>query len=179
MGQPDYSKIYRVVPLFRSLNAKELQEFIAISHLYKVKKSYGVVREGEPTEGMYIVVRGEAQVQMRLHQGDETRLAILKSGDVFGELSLLDRFPASATVVMRTDGILYRVDAEGFQKMRAALRPAAFKVMREIAPIICERLRDINNRVDELFADPERSMALLEKRYMASSRHAQPTDERG
>ena len=179
MGQTDYSKIYRVVPLFRSLNAKEIEEFLAISHLYRVTKGYVVVREGEPTDGMYILVRGEAQVQLRLHQGDQTRLAVLTAGDVFGEISLLDRFPASATAVMRADGILYRVDAAGFQKMRKALRPAAFKVMREIAPIICERLRDINKRVHDLFADPERSMALLEKRYMAGARHARPTDQKG
>ena len=57
-------------------------------------------------------------------------VATLGPGEVCGELSLIDREPRSATVVMMEDGVLYRVDAEGFESMRRALRPAAYKVMR-------------------------------------------------
>jgi CRP/FNR family transcriptional regulator, cyclic AMP receptor protein len=176
MVQPEYSRVYRIVPLFRALSAEELEEIIGISHLYRVKRGYVVVREGDPSDGMYIVVRGSAQVQMELHQGDQTRLAVLMPGDVFGEISLLDSAPRSATVIMREDGILYRVDAAGFETLRERLSPAAFKVIREIAPIICTRLREINTRVETLFANPQKGMALMERRYMAGAQHARPVD---
>lgn len=179
MIQPDFSRIYRIVPLFRALSSEDLEEIIAISHLYRVQRGYVVVREGDPSDGMYVVVKGSAQVQMELHQGDQTRLAVLAPGDVFGEISLLDEAPRSATVIMREDGVLYRVDAAGFQRLRERLRPAAFKVIREIAPIICARLREINARVGELFANPEKGMALMERRYMAGAYHATAVDRQG
>lgn len=176
MDQPDYTRIYRIVPLFRALSAEDLDDIVGISHLYRVRRGYVVVKEGDASDGMYVVVRGSAQVQMQLHQGDQTRLAVLMPGDVFGEISLLDRAPRSATVIMREDGVLYRVDADGFQKLREQMRPAAFKVIREIAPVICARLREINARVEALFKDPQRGMALMERRYMASAHHARSVD---
>ncbi len=168
MDEGIQGRVYRLVPIFRTLDKDELAQIIDVSQLYRVKKGRVIIREGEPSDGMYIVVKGTAQVQMRLSQGDQARLAVLRPGDVFGELSLLDQGPRSATVIMREDGIVYRVDAEGFQRLRAAARPAAFKVIRELAPIIAARLREINNRVGRIFADPETSMYTFEQRYLES-----------
>lgn len=179
MSQPNLAKIYSAVPVFRTLTEEELEEVLSISKLYRVGKGYVVVRQGDAGDGMYVIVQGSAQVQLQLFQGDRTSLAVLKSGDVFGELSLIDRIPRSATVVMQEDGVLYRVDADGFDALRQKLRPAAFKIIREVAPILCQRMREINRRVGEIFENPERSMAILEKRYLAGVHHARPVDRKG
>ncbi len=169
MDSTNHERIYRLVPLFRGLSPEELDELIGASRLFRVKQGCAVITEGEESDGMFIIVQGRAQVQLRFDQGDRTQLAELGPGDVFGELALLDRLPRSATVVMKEDGVLYKLEAAGFELLRKQLRPSAFKVIRELAPVMAGRLRDINRRVGEFFSDPEASMAMLEERYMGGS----------
>ena len=44
--------------------------------------------------------------------------------------------------------------------------PAAFKILRATAPMICDRLRQINERIASIFANPQKSMAEMEQVYL-------------
>ncbi len=174
--QDEYSKLYKAVPLFRSLSTSELEEMIAISRLFKAPKGYTILEEGKAGHGMYVVVHGMCTCRMRLFQGDDTHLANLYKGDVFGEMSLIDDGPVSATVTTVNDCILYHIDKARFTEMRVGHRPAAFKVLRALAPTICERLRTINARIGDIFGEPEKHMKLMERRYRRLARFARPVD---
>ena len=52
-----------------------------------------LVKEGDISDGLYVVLSGEVAVEMKGH-----RIATLKEGQVFGEMSLLTRTPAAASV---------------------------------------------------------------------------------
>lgn len=176
MKQEDYAKLYKAVPLFRSLSTGELDEIIGISRLFKAPKGYTILEEGKSGHGMYVIVMGMCTCRMRLFQGDDTHLANLYKGDVFGEMSLIDDGVVSATVTTVNDCILYHVDKERFDALRKALRPAAFKILRALGPTICDRLRAINNRIGEIFGEPEKHMKLMERRYRRLARYARPVD---
>ena len=62
-----------------------------------------IVREGDAGESMFAVESGSVGVYRGYGTADETLLATLDSGKVFGEMSLLDRAPRSATVVVLED----------------------------------------------------------------------------
>ena len=181
MKPEDYTKLYKAVPVFKSLTREELDEILAISRLFKAPKDYVVLEEGKPGHGMYIIVSGMATCRLRLFQGDDTHLANLHKGAVFGEMSLIDDGPVSATVTMMQDSVLYHIDKAKFAELRTGLRPAAFKILRELGPVICERLRAINSRIGEVFSEPQKHMTLMEQRYQSLARHARPLDapERG
>lgn len=85
------------VPLFAGLRKREL-EFLA-SRVDEVSLQSGqtLISQGQPTESFFILVRGHVQV-MRAGQPK----ARLGPGEFFGEIGMLDRGPATATVV--TDG---------------------------------------------------------------------------
>ncbi len=176
MKQEDYAKIYKAVPLFRTLTTDELDEIIQISRLFKAPKGYTILEEGKPGHGMYVIVHGLCTCRMRLFQGDDTHLANLYKGDVFGEMSLIDDGPVSATVTTVNDCILYHIDKRKFAELRDTLRPAAFKVLRALGPTICERLRAINLRIGEIFSEPQKHMKLMEKRYRRLAKYARPVD---
>jgi CRP-like cAMP-binding protein len=85
------------VPLFARCSRKEL-EFVA-SRADEVDLPAGrqLVRQGESGDAFYVLLEGESDVEV-----DGKQRHILKPGDFFGEISMLDRGPATATVVTRT-----------------------------------------------------------------------------
>ncbi|HZR99063.1 MAG TPA: serine/threonine-protein kinase [Chloroflexota bacterium] len=72
-----------------------------------------VLRQGEPGDAMYLVVRGRFAVERQRPDGSPQRLATVGPGDLFGELTLIDGAPRSATVRALTAGttrVLARAD---------------------------------------------------------------------
>ena len=87
----------RQVPLFERCASKDL-EFVA-SRTDEVEVPAGrlLVQQGRPADTFYLLLEGEADLEV----DGKTRPA-LKAGDFFGEISMLDLGPATATVVTRT-----------------------------------------------------------------------------
>jgi len=57
-----------------------------------------IVREGEPADALFILVNGRARVIKRGDGGEEVPLGVLRPGDSFGEMGLLDHATRTATV---------------------------------------------------------------------------------
>lgn len=167
MDKKLYQKILSLVPLFRVLEPGEVDEIVKISKLLKVKRGVTVVEEGDEGAAMYIMVEGRAAVNKRLPGGETTQLATLKAPTVFGEMALIDRAPRSASVVTLTDSMLFQINLKAFNRLRSTYHPAAFKVLREIAPTMCGRLRDVNLRIGEFFKNPETSLADIEEQFLS------------
>jgi HlyB family type I secretion system ABC transporter len=81
--------------------------------------SFGAViaLEGEATEALYVIVSGRARVIKRSAAGDEIPLAILRAGDSFGEVELLNATPRPHTVRASGDVLALRLDRAVFQKI--------------------------------------------------------------
>jgi len=100
-----------------------------------------VIRQGEPNEAMYLVLKGELGVHL---SGVETEpVALIGRGETVGELSLLDGSPASASVVCRTECHLLAVDEDGFWEMTNASHAFAVNLLQKFAA----RLRANNDAV--------------------------------
>lgn len=167
MDKKLYKKLLTLVPLFKSLQPEELEAIVRISKLLKIRKGVTVIEEEDDGSAMYIMVEGKAEVVKRLAGGDTTRLAELDAPTVFGEMALIDKSPRSASVVTQSDTMLFQINLQAFNELRSSLHPAAFKVLREIAPTLCTRLRQINDRIGEFFKNPEANLAELEEQFMA------------
>jgi CRP-like cAMP-binding protein len=81
------------VPLFSGCSEPELREIAERAHLLTFDDGEVVVLEGEEGSGFYLIVSGEGRVT---RGGDE--LALLAAGDFFGEESLLEWTPRTASV---------------------------------------------------------------------------------
>ena len=85
------------VALFQELDRKSLEAIAnaAVEQTYTAGQE--IVRQGDTGVGAFIIKKGRVEaVQDRA--GHEHKLAELKSGEMFGEMALLDEFPRSATV---------------------------------------------------------------------------------
>jgi CRP-like cAMP-binding protein len=86
------------VQLFKHLSREVLQKLASRIHLVVLPAGH-VIKENEPTEGLYIIKSGMAQVTKPAAIGAlAIDLATLAQGESFGEIGLIDGLPRSATV---------------------------------------------------------------------------------
>jgi CRP-like cAMP-binding protein len=86
------------VPLFAGLPTRFIKRLAGEMDEQRFMEGATIVREGEPGDTFYVLVEGEAKVTGK---GGKT-LARLIPGDFFGEISLMDGGPRTATVVSET-----------------------------------------------------------------------------
>ena len=150
MKESLHRKIMAAVPILRPLTSTELKEILSISRLLKVNRDATVIREGELGNSMYVIVSGRIRVLKEIKPGERKTLATLGAGEVFGEMALIDRYPRSASVVTLTNSVLYQIDLDRFNELRNELRPAAFKILRQLAPVLCKRIRTIDKMTGDI-----------------------------
>ena len=100
------------VALFASLKAEERAALLAVARPVQYAAREAIVRQGQAARSLFIILHGEASVTLA---GTDGEVARLRSGDVFGEMSLLTGEPRTATVTAVTDCDLLEIDAEGFR----------------------------------------------------------------
>lgn len=116
-------------------------------HLLEVAGGDYIFREGDLGVEMYIVHRGRVEILKRVADGDnaEKRLAVFEQGDFFGELSLLDDQPRSASVRAIEDAILVRINGAMFIQMLRDNPEIAVRMMRKLS----RRLRHTDRLLEE------------------------------
>jgi CRP-like cAMP-binding protein len=85
------------VPLFSNLSKRELQFIASKADEVDVKAGQKLTTQGRPADTFYVLLDGEANVDI-----DGQKRRTLKEGDFFGEISMMDRGPATATVTTTT-----------------------------------------------------------------------------
>lgn len=133
------AEILRGLPYFANLDESLLEAVCARSEQISVDPGTVLIEEGSKSEEMYVIVEGEVRVIKR--SGDrEVDLARLETGDVVGEIALLDEAPRTATVVAERKTLLVRVPVEAFEILLSD--PS---VVRRMFHTVTSRLRGIEN----------------------------------
>jgi CRP-like cAMP-binding protein len=114
-------------PLFRPFDWENRKLLINRFLQRDVPSGEVILQEGKGGDGLYVVLQG----RMRVTHGDAT-LAVLHEGDVFGEISLLTRGSATATVTAEGPAKLLRLPREAFLEL-ISTHPQALEVISEIA----------------------------------------------
>jgi CRP/FNR family cyclic AMP-dependent transcriptional regulator len=91
------TKALAAVPLFAHCTTRDLEFVASRADEVEVPAGRRLVRQGRSADSFYVLLEGEADLEV-----DGKRRPTLKPGDFFGEISMLDRGPATATVVTRT-----------------------------------------------------------------------------
>ncbi|MCR8629610.1 Crp/Fnr family transcriptional regulator [Paenibacillus radicis (ex Xue et al. 2023)] len=134
------------VPLFINLNSSQLTSISNICSKKSFRSGTILFNEKELGSVFYIVFNGSVKIYNTSTTGEEKILSLFKSGDSFGELSLIDGKPRSASAQTLEDSVLIALDAKHFLELLKNNFDISLCIMREL----CNRLRDTNQHVYDL-----------------------------
>ncbi|NVJ06957.1 cyclic nucleotide-binding domain-containing protein [Myxococcus sp. AM001] len=118
--------------LFRLFGRKDRRALVERFRSRDVERDAVIIRDGDPTDGLYVVLSGEVEVRKDGHL-----LTQLREGEVFGEISLLQKTPATATVTATRHTSLLRLPRADFD----ALISSHPQILALISDLSDERLR--------------------------------------
>lgn len=129
----------RSVPLFADIDGNDLQWINEITREKKYKTGQTVFRENDVGDSLYIIISGSVRV---LKGQNQVILQIIEERETFGEMSILDQEPRSATVEVQKDATLLAIKRDDFQRLLLARPQLAFSLFRTIS----RRLREAVTR---------------------------------
>jgi CRP/FNR family cyclic AMP-dependent transcriptional regulator len=131
----------REIGLFGGLSDAAIDALIAELETRQIEPGVTVLREGDLSREMFVVLGGELEVLKRGHHGGEARVAMLGPGDWVGEMSIIDVMPRSASVRALAPSFLLKLTAEDLDKLyRRDVKSYAMLVLN-IARELSRRLR--------------------------------------
>jgi signal transduction histidine kinase/predicted CoA-binding protein len=106
----------RKVSLFADLPEEDLTRLCEMIEEVHLAAGQELFAEGSPGERAYVIQSGELEI-IKASGNRPVLLAVRKSGDVIGEMALLEDAPRTATVKARSDAILYAIHQEQFERL--------------------------------------------------------------
>jgi CRP-like cAMP-binding protein len=105
-----------------------------------------IFSEGDFGREMYIILKGEVEI-FRILDGKKSQLAVLKQGDIFGELAIIDKFPRSANAVALTDSVVLAVNSSAFESVILESKDFTKKIIK----LLSTRIRRTNDIVLSIY----------------------------
>ncbi|NOY67535.1 MAG: Crp/Fnr family transcriptional regulator [Gammaproteobacteria bacterium] len=104
------------IPLFADLKDDELDSIASHANTKSFPKNSIIINEGDDTSSMYIILSGKIKAFLSNEDGKEVILGIMGTGDYFGELSILDPSPRSASIMTMEPCKFIIINKENFEQ---------------------------------------------------------------
>ena len=143
LGQPKKAAMLAKIPLFGSLNKRQLGKIAKVAYEYPLPVEAGkeIARQGDPGREFYVILKGTAKVKQ-----NNRSIGKLSKGDYFGEISLLDGRVRSASVIAETDVYLMGISSTSFKGLLDSVPGLAKKLVFAL----CDYLRNAEKKVSKL-----------------------------
>ena len=133
------------VSLFDGLNDKTLSQIFKLGKVENFKAGDIIIKEGGEGGNLHIMINGRAEVgKSGKEPGSKKYLADLSRGSIFGEMSVFDDAPYSATVKAKDDCSVHVIEGEDFKKFLKKNPEVAYDVFCTLIKFISSRLRRTN-----------------------------------
>jgi len=132
------------VPLFQGLNDRQLKQLAKRFIARTYRPNDHIVTQGKGGEGMFTIVSGHAEAVLETEDGEKIVVETFKANDFFGEITLLDDGPRTASVVATEETeclVLSRWEFLALLKNDAEMGAV-------IAQVLAKRLRKLINTLD-------------------------------
>lgn len=138
--------------LFSGMLAEELHALAQTAELRVYAAGQNIFQEGDPGDGMFVMVEGLVQVSALVSDGQRRVLSRVKAGDFFGEMAVLDDEPRSATATAENDTKAYFIGRDDLMRVLDHSPKLAVSLMREFS----RRMRDSNRHYIQEVLQAER-----------------------
>lgn len=143
----DLMKKLKRIPMFKSFSDANLKDLLKLSKIAKYKSGESIIKEGDFDNRIYFLVSGKATVVKH----GETLSTLHRTGDVFGEMGIIDGSPRSASVYALEETVCLVTDASYIDQLSGNDRIAfSYVLYRIFSEILANRLRLTSNELIEL-----------------------------
>ena len=133
------------MPLFSGFNEDELRRIAELSRIVDAPAGTVITQIGDAGDSFFIIIDGTAAVRTPVGSGSQ-----IQPGECFGEMSLVDGEPRSATIVASTDLRLLVVDRAHFWR----LLDETPELIRRILTILSRRVRRLEQTIGAILQGP-------------------------
>lgn len=121
------------IGIFSELTEGEMEKLSQYVREQQINKGVELFHQDDPGDAMYFILRGGVRIYLYSPSGRELTLAVLKSGQFFGEMSLLDGMPRSANAVTIEDTDFIVLKRNDFLSVLHAYPVIAIKILKDMS----------------------------------------------
>lgn len=132
--------------LTKDMTDQEVTELLSIAEERSYARGTLIVQEDSKSRDLYLLRQGRISVRIALPSNREREEIVysMRDGQIFGELSLVDGCPRSATIRAEDDVVTLRFDFDNLSQLLESKPRIGYILMRNIAAIIAARMRNTN-----------------------------------
>ena len=157
-------ELLKIVPLFFGMADEDLEQLAEKTVTRRLSAGAYVCRQGDSGTAMYVVAEGIVQIVLSDQEQGQVLVQQLGDGEYFGELSLFDDKPRSASAVCITDVMLLELDQPLFAEFLTLHPQAALALLHTLS----ERLRNTNELLTtsvskDVFVEADRKLGWCDR----------------
>ena len=134
-------------PLFDALQGNQLNIVAAHMNYYEIDKGNILFKEGDKGDYICFVLDGVIDVLKKSVTGESVVIAVLPKGRSFGEMSILDNFPRSATAKARVNSSFLTLTRISFEKILKEYPQIGITILKGLSRILSQNLRQTSSRL--------------------------------
>lgn len=138
------------VSLFSSFSEKELDIIYACLKPLEVKKGDKLFSEGDEGDEFFIVQSGTIVSSIKCPDGTEREIAVFGPKNIFGEMSIFENAPRSATCYSREESFLYKFHKTDFFNLLKVHPEFSIGIMYKMLKLTTQRLRNTGNFLSDM-----------------------------
>jgi CRP-like cAMP-binding protein len=130
------------LPFFGALTDEQMEVVSGHLEVLDLEPKQTVFEEGDPGDCVYFIIQGSLEVNMEAGWGENVALATLSNGALFGEMSIIDDLPRSASIVALTKSTVLSLKKADFERILEEYPSIGVVILKGLAAILSQRLRD-------------------------------------
>lgn len=138
------------IEIFQDLKERELSILTSRMERKEFPKGTVIFQEGDEGKEMYIVLSGSIGISVRLPDSTELPLAQIQAGNFFGEMSIIEQAPRSATCRTLVDSVFLTLEASSFYDLLEQHPRVALKIMKRMVGILSRRLTTTGSLLSDM-----------------------------
>jgi CRP/FNR family transcriptional regulator, cyclic AMP receptor protein len=148
--QAEFAVILKMNPMFADLGTDELQRISSLCHTQQLGVGEMLFQKGDPGDALYGVRRGQIRIETGASDGSRLTLNFMGSGDLFGEVAVLDGQSRTADATAGEPTELFVLRREDFLGHLEREPKVAIKIIM----LLCQRIRWQSERMEESMLQP-------------------------
>lgn len=140
-------EILKNLTLFQELNYNAVKELTYLFSDRIFQSGETIFEENDTGNSLLVIVSGEVRISQRADVSGEETLTVLKKGDFFGEMALLDDLPRSATAIAQSDTFMLEISREKFLRFVEKDTASGVRILLTLARNLSARLREADSKI--------------------------------